>query len=233
LERPGPSRIARRRPRPQRGQHVHRRLTIERDYEGVRRAVRRGVLSWPRSYAYMNYAMPHDGRVRNDRIRLVLWSLRAAAPRTMSAIPLQYNCPGADPGDVVMMQTLTPFMFTWDFDMSESSLGTHSYNGASLASNQPRTSSTLRRERPAPSIVWRSISRFYITDINNPARVPGRKLNPGHDRQWYVNWWNDSVLERQSTESGGTTISPAVGNSLYMDGHVEWIRSGRKVPFRQ
>jgi prepilin-type N-terminal cleavage/methylation domain-containing protein/prepilin-type processing-associated H-X9-DG protein len=86
---------------------------------------------------------------------------------------------------------------------------------------------------PLPSsyhLLREGIERFFITDINNPAA--GAFAQSTLPVMWDA-WGVMSFMADNVGESLGTVIFnhiPGGSNALYMDGHVEFVKYGTKVP---
>ncbi len=209
-------------------------LTLEELLKGCDGQTASLWAGWNRTYTYFNWARPeaaHFAAVGQA------WTLRAfggaSPPADRTTVP--YNCAALDPAVVTRMQTLTPYRVTFDWDMTPSNLSAHNAAGQPIGNayqsflnglaNAGFTGlNTIPRLRDG-------ISRFFITDINNPAasniaesRVPVMIDN------WLSTFNSTGNAANRTSSVESFNHVPGGSNCLFQDGHVEFFRTNTKYP---
>jgi prepilin-type processing-associated H-X9-DG protein len=183
-------------------------------------------LGYPRSYFYLNWAMP-------DAETFILaycgwadaaWMGPPAGSSYWRTIP--HICP-EEPGFVAAATPWFGESLSLDWDISASQI--QAMGGTptlwtlfqDIFASYGKSIQTVYRVREG-------IERFFITDINNPAGSAQAESSI----PVMLDTWQVSVHE--SGDFMGVRAYnhiPGGGNVLYMDGHVEFLRQGTKFPY--
>jgi prepilin-type N-terminal cleavage/methylation domain-containing protein/prepilin-type processing-associated H-X9-DG protein len=209
------------------------------------------VLAAPNSYAYAGYVMTSAAHIAYSFDGIVQPWCRLPwykywFTQTESAIegelPLLESCkgwpgPGVAPGydnHYISIKAQEPWMRdTIDLDWFQGiDAGTADYW-------RNRTAAMLDDDgvSPQPTVFRRlkdGIERFFITDINNPAASARAQSTiwtmmdawANYGSVYAAGWGSNNFVTSFNHVPGGSNV-------LYMDGHVEFVKYGTKVPVKE
>ena len=185
-----------------------------------------GLLSYPVSYEYSAWLFSTQSQLTDIAFAQMNWSVPwDVAASNPSAFDFKtVGCPGPDEAAIFLKRT-TP---TLDDGITINESG---YGGS------PGTWGFVDDDgNPLPTTyqaLKEGIERFLITDINNPAGAA--KAQSNITIMWDA--WHATVKEMSAGSNppsitGAFNHIPGGVNTLYMDGHVEFLRYNSKVPVK-
>jgi prepilin-type N-terminal cleavage/methylation domain-containing protein/prepilin-type processing-associated H-X9-DG protein len=189
-------------------------------------AVRHGILSFPVSYIYNNYA------VKNTSQLMHVQHLLGATPTWLKpwAVGISikdevWGSPITAVGGPADWSCVIYFMDNAEVDIP-----------SNVGSSQWFTQSTWNTDgekRPLPttySLLREGIERFFITDINNPASAAmAQSVIPVMWDAWGRNDNADAAAHGQGSVLVFNHVPGGI-NVLYMDGHVQFIKYSKPGP---
>lgn len=188
--------------------------------------------SFPRSYIYLNYAMPDSVHLAQLWVAFVGSLILGGGPNPDDQRPLPYACTpqGSLTSDALQnMELFGQYLFTWDFDITADNLNAHCAGGdpgaffTQFLGIWPDAASTLYRMREG-------IDRFFITDINNPAAsAQAQSSVPVMLDIWMSNFHETGGQIENSVITAYNHV-PGGCNVLYQDGHVRFVKQTTEYP---
>lgn len=187
------------------------------------------LLDFPMSYVYLSFVAKESWEFDFWYNCWLTWLSNDVIPNGYES--KEFDCAFSAPGDTaVFLDTRGVMDGDWtssrivslggdpDMSVGGTSIGWNQIAaGAKIVSGTDYSNFTLYRIREG-------IERFMITDINNPAAA--NMAQSGMPVMW--DRW--TMQGDAGANIAGFNHVPGGCNTLYMDGHVEWIRTGTKYP---
>jgi len=197
----------------------------------ISRAIINSILGCPVSYIYFSYAAATDSQIHDAQ-----WMLKGYWG---GAQPNDRYCSwviGVGPSDIQQRGGPSQWTMTSLYADRGAVDSASQESGSSYHPGQPASWGWADDDgAPLPTTyphLKEGVSRFFITDINNPASADTAESSLP------VMWdaWGAYTTEA-NTDNDITAITrfnhvPGGSNVLYMDGHVAWVKYGADKPIR-